>query len=52
MGLVIYAAAYYGTRQVLGWTLIFNSAVAFAERVQLGFLALALGGTDLISHFP
>lgn len=31
MGLVIYATAYYGSRRALGWTLILNSAVAFAD---------------------
>jgi Domain of unknown function (DUF4267) len=31
MGLAIYAAGYFGTRQALGWTLIAASAVAFAD---------------------
>ncbi|RAL15224.1 DUF4267 domain-containing protein [Aspergillus homomorphus CBS 101889] len=31
MGLAIYAAAFYGTRQSLGWTLVASSAVAFAD---------------------
>ncbi|KKK22289.1 hypothetical protein AOCH_000152 [Aspergillus ochraceoroseus] len=33
MGLAIYAAAFFGTRQSLGWTLIAASSVAFADGV-------------------